>query len=461
MGLESLIDKSLLKQGESIDGEPRFVMLETIHEYARRKSEEFGEAEELQREHALYFMKVVEEAEPHLRGAEQQKWLERLDDEHGNLRAALRWARESDTIEATEIGLRMGGALWHFWSLRGYVSEGREHLNGLLDKVEAKSVQANGPKDPREVTGKGFQVSPAYRTRALNAAGILADRQGDYPAAQSLLEEGLALRKELGDKKGIAATLNNLASLAQQQGDYATARSIYEESLALKKELGDKWSIAISLSNLGLVVQQQGDYATARSLYEESLALARELGDKKGIAVSLGTLGNAAHLQGDYTSARSLHEESLALARELGDKRATATTVSNLGLVALEEGDYVSAWSHFGESLILRRELGDKWGIALSLAGLGGVLVALGSTGNATDLAGEESETRRGARLLGAVDALLGSTGVVLEVEDRVPHERALASALRLLGPEEFAQLQAEGRAMSMEQAIDYALQED
>lgn len=467
-GVESLIDKSLLRQEEGTGGESRFGMLETVHEYARKKSQELGEDRPLQREHALYFMKVAEEAEPHLRGAQQQERLARLDDEHDNFRAALQWARESDTAEAKEIGLRIGGALWHFWSVRGYLSEGREQLNRLLDKAKVESVQANGPENGHEPHAGVARDLAAYRTRALNAAGILADLQGDYVAARALHEESLALKKEQGDTKGISISLNNLASVAQQQGDYTAARSLYEESLALKRELGDKWSIAISLNNLGLVVQQQGDYAAARSLYEESLALAREIGDKRGISISLGTLGNIAHLQGDHVAARALHEESLVLKKELGDKRGLAMSLGNLGLLALEEGDYACARSQFEESLSLRKELGDKWGIAMSLAGLGGVAVAQGGTGRAVSPSGsipgtaddsdELSEVRRGARLLGAVEGLLESTGAVLEVEDRLPYERAVASASALLGAGDFERLRAEGRAMSMEQAIEYAL---
>jgi tetratricopeptide (TPR) repeat protein len=216
------------------------------------------------------------------------------------------------------------------------------------------------------------------------------------------------------------------------------------------------------------VAQQQGDYTSARSLYEESLNLARELGDKAGVAISLNNLGLVAYLQGDHTSARSLYEESLALKRELGDKRGVAISLSNLGLAALEQGDYTSASSRFEESLTLRRELGDKWGIALSLAGLGGVAVALGSAGNSrnaqgstTGAIGESGEIEMGVRLLGVVEALLGSIGAVLEAEDRLPYERAVASARALLGAGEFERLRALGHAMTMEQAIEYALQDN
>ena len=461
-GVRSLIDNSLLRKEETANGEPRFIMLETIHEYATEKLEESGEAKQVQGGHSVYFMRLAEEAEPHLKGPEQQEWLDRLEEEHDNLRSALQWARESDDEEAVVTGLRLGGALWQFWAVRGYLNEGWAQLSGLLKAAHARSVEANEERGLKE---RESPIYKASRAKALNGAGILADLLGDYVSARSVHEEGLALRRELGDKKGIAASLNNLGSLAQQQGDYVSASALYEESLALKRELGDDWSVAISLSNLGLVAQQQGDYVAARSLYEESLNLARELGDKAGIAISLNNLGLVAHLQGDYTSARSLYEESLALKRELGDKRGAAISLSNLGLVAVEQGDYTPASSRFEESLTLRRELGDKWGIALSLAGLGGVAVALGSASYSRSSAigetGEAGEIGRGVRLLGVVEALLESIGAVLEAEDRLPYERAVASARALLGAEEFERLWALGRAMTMEQGIEYALRHD
>jgi predicted ATPase/transcriptional regulator with XRE-family HTH domain len=451
-GVRSLIDNSLLKNVETAGGEPRYIMLETIQEYATEKLEESGEAGRLQGEHSVYFMTVAEEAELYLKGPEQQEWLDRLEDEHDNLRSALQWARESDDDEAVITGLRLGGALWQFWTVRGYLNEGWQQLSGLL-MAAAKSAEGN---EEGRLKARESPAFKANKAKALNGAGILADLLGDYVSARSVHEEGLALRRELGDKKGIAASLNNLGSLAQQQGDYVSARSLYEESLALKRELEDRWSIAISLSNLGLVTQQQGDYVSARSLYEESLSLARELEDKVGIAISLNNSGLVAHLQGDHSSARTLYEESLALKRELGDKRGAAISLSNLGLVALEQGDYTSASSRFEESLTLRRELGDKWGLALSLAGLGGVAVALGSAGGRAS-----GEIGRGVRLLGVVEALLESTGAVLEVEDRLPYERAVSSARALLGAEEYERLRALGHAMTMEQGIEYALQHD
>jgi predicted ATPase/class 3 adenylate cyclase len=448
-GVESLVNNSLLGQREGRDGEPRFWMLETIHEYAREKLQENGEAEALHREHALYFMTLAEEAQPHLVGKEQQEWLERLEEEYDNIRAALRWGRETNQAEDIETGLRLAGAIWRFWLVRGYFSEGLEQLSGLLVLQQAEKKSEGLTTDISRIRAEALYTdeSKGYRAKALNGAGLLAHNQGDYATARSLHNESLALKQELGDKQGIAASLGNLGLVAQEQGDHITARSLHEESLVLRREIGHKSGIAYALTNVGIMAQEQGDHITARSLHEESLAMQRELGDKRGIAMSLVNLGIVAHLQEDYTTARSLAEESLVLLRELGDKWGIAAALNNIGNVAQEEGDYASARALYEESLLLFRELGNKLRIAMSLAGLGRVAVNMG-------------RPELGARVLGAVEARLGDIDAVLDSEDRLPYERAVESARSLLEEEPFERAWQQGRAMSMEQAIKYALEE-
>jgi predicted ATPase/class 3 adenylate cyclase/Tfp pilus assembly protein PilF len=500
-GAQSLLDKSLLGQREGSNDEPRFWMLETIHEYAREKLEESGEAAALQREHALYFMLMAEEAEPHLTGAQQQEWLERLEDEHDNIRAALRWAIESEEPEKVEMGLRIAGAIWRFWLVRGYISEGREELSGLLERAEAEVTRI-------AVEGLEARRLGAYRAKALSAAGNLTSMQGDYASARSLLEKSLHLYEEIGDKYGITYLLNSLANKALEQGDYASARlqleeslhlcreigdkhgiadalstlanmaarhgdytsarSLYGEGLALLREFGNKRNIALSLSCLGYVALQQGEYVSARSLLEEGLALQREIGDKYQSAYTLSSLGSVALQQEEYAAARSLYEESLALQGEFGDKYGIAYSLSSLGSVALQQEEYAAARSLYEESLALQREIGNKQGIATSLAGLGGLAVAVGRGDRADSVSQVENsgrtgsntpdETGRGVRLLGAGEVLLESMGAVLDATEELAYERAVASARAQLGEEEFERLRQEGQDMSMEQAIEYAL---
>ena len=488
-GVGSLVSKSLLQQREGRDGEPRFWMLETIHEYAREKLQESGKGAALQREHARYFMELAEEAEPQLTGAEQVEWLAWLENEYDNIRAALGWARAAndggyagdeevgETADAGEVGLRLAGALWRFWYARGYFSEGREQLAGVLGLVSVR--QQSGPsKVAREARGA--------KAKALYGMGVMAERQGDYALEHTLHKESLAIRRELGDKVGIAQSLNGLGNVALYQGDYASARTLHEESLAIRRELGDKWGIALSLSNLAVVASKQGDYASAGTLLEEGLAIRSELGDKYSIAQSLGNLGIVAHNQGNYTSARSLVEESLAIQRELGDKGGIAFSLGYLGNVTGKQGDHASARTLHEESLAIRSELGDKAGIASSLNYLGHLAhrqgdairagrlyseglnvsreigakeeIAISLTGLAA-VACTAKQSEKGATLLGAVEALLEATAVVLDPVDRAEYERGVAAARAQLDAEAFAKTWAEGRAMSMEQAIEYALE--
>jgi predicted ATPase/class 3 adenylate cyclase/transcriptional regulator with XRE-family HTH domain len=454
-GVEALVSNSLLQQRDGSDREPRYWMLETIHEYAREKLAVSGEGEALQSEHALYFMRLAEEAERGLQGEKQGEWLDRLEEEHDNMRAALKWARVNgelgngkrgdkdavDAAEAAEVGLRIGGALSVFWHVRGNRSEGREQLAGLLGIGIASAGQ------PRGKASKAGKVGKLARAKALSVAGSLAQNQSDYASARAMYEESLAIFRELGDKKGIAQSLDGLGIIAYDQGDHVSGRSQMEESLAIRRELGDKKGIAQSLNNLGNAAQYQGDYASARSLQEESLAIERELGNKRGIAYSLNNLGSVAYLQGDYATARSLLEESLAINGELGDKNIVVILLSNLGELAQRQGDASRAGQLYAESLNMGREIGAKAWIAISLIGLGG----LACTGR---------QPIRGARLLGAAEALLEAIGAVLEPSERVPYDWGVAAAHAQLDEAAFEKAWQEGQAMSMEQAIEYALED-
>jgi non-specific serine/threonine protein kinase len=422
-GLESLLDQSLLQQEAGLDEEPRFMMLVTIHEYAAERLEESGEAKTLRRRHAAYFLELAEEAEPALTGPDQVMWLNRLETEHNNLRAVLRWAIES---QAAETGLRLAGALRQFWSVRGYYSEGRDWLARLLALA--------GPSERTTV-----------RAKALLGAGALAYHQGDYASVRTFWEESLAIQRELQDRQGVANLLNNLGVVTQVQGDYAAACALFEESLAIFRELGDRRSIANSLNSLGIVARNQGDLTAARALFEENLAIFRELGDKRSIANSLNSLGIVARNQGDLTAARALFEESLAIRQELGDKQGVANLLNNLGLVAENQGDYMLARSLLRESLMTLRELGDRLNIAKLLESL-------------ASLATVQAQPQDALRLAGAAAALRESIGAPLSPADRIELERHLETARRASGEEASAQALADGRAMTLEQAIEYAL---
>jgi non-specific serine/threonine protein kinase len=420
----SLADKNLVVAEEQHSA-TRCRMLETVREYARERLLESGEEAQWQSRHLAYFATVAEEAEPHLRGADQQAWLDRLDAEHDNLRSALVWSSRAGGNAAG--GLALAGALWRFWYTRGYADEGRGWLSKLL------SVAPGGQ-------------AAAARAKALHGASALAWQQGDYRAARTLGEESLALVRELGDRKGIAASLDNLATLAYGEGEYASCRALHEESLAIFREVHDRWGTAATLDNLGTVVCVQGDYASARALHEESLAIRRELGDRRGIAFSLGNLGNVAFNEARHPAARALFEETLAIFRELGDRRCIALSLNNLGTVAFDQGDYPAARALCEESLVLRRELSDRRGIAESLEELAYCAFALVSPG-------------RAARILGAAERLREEIASPLAPTDRPQYDRQVAAARAAIGDDAaFDFAWQEGRAMTLDQAVEYAL---
>ena len=464
--LTSLVDKSLVvfEAEQEDEAGARYRLLETIREYGWERLTECEEAAEWRRQHRDYFLALAEEAEPKLAGAEQAEWLERLESEHDNLRSALGWCQAEEG--GAEAGLRLAGALWRFWEVRGYLGMGRGYLGEALSRV-------------------GAAGRTALRARALNGAGNLADNQGDYEVARALYEESLSIRRELGDKQGIANTLNNLGIVSKEQGDYRGARVLYEESLSIRREIGDRVGIAYSLNNLGVVAHEQSDYTASQAYHEQSLAIKSEIGDQGGIAYSLNNLGTVALDQGDYGSSRAYYEQSLAIFREIGDQGSIAYSLNNLGVVAWHQDDSETARGLYEESLSIFRELGDKRGIAGSLNSLGNVARGRGDYRGARTLQEEglairwelgdkwgiaeslealatlavaEGRPERAARLRGTAEALREAIHTPLPPNEREQYDRDLAAVREALGEAAFAAAWAEGRRMSMEQVIEYAL---
>jgi predicted ATPase len=325
--LGQLSDKSLVQVEDAVD-EARYRLLETIRQYGAEKLRGAGEEGALRARHRDWYLALAEEAEPELRGPRQGEWLVRLAEEHENLRAALVWTSEQEEGEA---GLRLGAALWWFWMVRGYMTEGRARLATLLGSA-------------------GAAARTAARARALNGAGALAQCQGEYEAARALYEESLAIRRELGDQHGIADSLNNLGILASDQGEYEAARALYEESLAIRRELGNQQGIAGSLNNLGNVAYSQGEYEAARALNEESLAICRELGDQRGIAYGLEGVAAAAGAQGQPERAALIFGAAEALREVLGapltpSDRAEYDRYVAAARAALDEAAFAAAWA--------------------------------------------------------------------------------------------------------------------
>src|SRR5450755_39256 len=282
-GATSLIDKSLLRQTEQEGREPRLTMLETVREYGQECLLSSGDALPTQHAHALSYLALAEEAEPSLTSVEQGRWLDRLEREHENLRAACQWFIEQGEVETA---LRLSGSLWRFWMMRGHLSEGRNVLE-------------------RALLTTGI-VGASVRAKALTAAGVLIGMLGNYTQCEGFCGEGLTLFRALGDPRGSATCLWILGFVALNRCQFAVARTRAEEGLALSQGANHSWGIASSLEILATAAYLQGDFARASSLGEENLAVYTETGDTWGRAHSLWLLGLVSFSQGELAHARAL-----------------------------------------------------------------------------------------------------------------------------------------------------------
>ncbi len=330
-GLASLVDKSLLKRRDQVDGEPRFMMLDTIREFGWEHLVVENELEPLLERHASWCVTLGEEIEPLLIGPDQERGLDLLGNEHDNLRSALSRLLASGQ---PELALRLAGAIWRYWSIRGFFTEGRDWLERSLVSTE--------------------DVRPLVRVKAFHGAACLAGDQGDHGRAIAMYEKTLAMHKSLGDMKGVAYTLNNMGIEYRNEGDYVRASALYEEALSLRRTLFDTWGVAASLNNLGAVACDQGDLERAVKLHQESLALTRALGDKRGISRGLYCLGNVAQKRESVHEAAEMYAESLKLRRRLGDKVGIAETLEALTVVSAPYGESTSAARLFGAAEAIR-----------------------------------------------------------------------------------------------------------
>ncbi len=411
--LTSLVNKSLIIVKREQGKETRYHMLETIRQYALQKLWTASEGEVNRQRHLAYFVDLAERAEPNLRAFDMVVWLDRLEAEHDNLRAALEWAQESDV----EAQLRLASALLWFWHIRGRRNEGIDWLERGL------SI---------EVTERGGQLLTTARSlirgNALNASGTLMTMFFDYEKARarleesrslfqeigsagargmayalwglvssvgsdppsvgnqesSLLEQSLTLFREVGDKFGIAQCLLSLAGAVEMEDDYKQAILLAEEQLAVRKEIGDQDGIATALGNLRDLVFKAGDYQKAIGFHEESLAIFRKLGNKWAIGYGLSQFGDIFLYRGDYTEATKIYEEALAFAHDVSDGFLIAYNSYSLGGVAYLRGDYTRATQLVTDSLGVFREVGNHWMVAGTLHTLGDIALAQGDAARAT-----------------------------------------------------------------------------
>ena len=459
--LQALIETSLLRWRVVAD-DPRAEMLETTREFGLEQLERAGEVAATRDSLVAYATEITSSAADHLSGLQQGYWLDRLDEEHDNLRAALDWTIEREDVEPA-IGL--AGNLWRYWWSRGYLTEGRKWLEQALALV--------GPVDP---TRRGL---------ALNGAASLAESQGDFTRSSTLHEEALRLWRDLGAASGEARALSGLGTAAAHRGDYGTARDFHERALAVVRDIGDIPGIARTLDRLGTVARHQGDTERAATCYTESLELFRSTGDLVNASIVLSNLGEVRHQQGKREHAAALFEEALRLERELDLPDGIAFDLTNLARVRLDLSELERAAALSGQAIRLFREMGNQLGLAGALAVFGMVSRSRGDPERGCEFLRESlrilveldersampehmeqlaaaqldvGETERAVRLLGASDALRERIESPRAPDDALHVEGILAAAHAAIGAQATNRAFADGSALPLSDALAQAL---
>jgi predicted ATPase/DNA-binding CsgD family transcriptional regulator len=422
-GVQSLLDKSLLRHepGSPAAGEPRLGMLETIAEYAVEKLDEHGETDQVMRRHTAYYIQLAEQADPNLFAAGSQAWFMRLESEHDNLRRALHWCLETRRIEA---GFRLATALWWFWAAGRHLAEGRTVLCNLLAAAA------------RPTRG---------RAAATHAAGSLAFYQGDLAEARRLHEEELELQRHLADPAGALAALESLALVAVRQGDPLRAHGHLDEALRAGRELGGL-SILFTLSNLANVCHEEGDFEQARALLEEAVEGLRSTDRTFNLSFSLLNLGTVARDQGDLDAAQAFSAEALQVAQQVDQQHLVALCLVNLGSIDAARGHLDDARALFERGLLILADIGDCGASAAAIE-------------RCAEVAAAQGQYERGLKLAGAATSLRHVSGLALPPRALKQFEVNLEPARRVLGPTAAANATGAGAQMSLQEAVDYALE--
>lgn len=424
-GLSSLVDKNLVQRTDRGMAEPRFTVLQTVREFATEQLETSGEEVTTRRAHAAYGIVIAEEGNPELSQEERNEWLCRCDLEVDNFRLALDWLLESNE---REWSLRLGVALFRFWDMREHLSEGRARMEAIL-----------------RLAGSEFTME---RAQVALFVGALGSAQGDNPAAERFLSMGLELYEQLGHEPGIAAALNALAISARDRGDYPLAQARFERSLACWRLLSDQIAIARCLHNLASVVKIRGDYARAIWALEEASDIFERLGDRSGAAWSINQQGDVESACGEIARARQCYERALAAFREAQDPWGSARSLADLGYIELEEGRLNEARIAFRESLGIFGGLRHRRGVARVLEGYATLALAGGEAAGALRLAAAAARIRK-------------QIDVPLARDEQACLEETVTSAKALLPASQSEEAWNEGTAMSLEEAVAYAVRQE
>ena len=423
-GLSSLVDKNLIQRVDGPDSESRFTMLETIREYALERLEASGEESATRRAHAAYCLVLAEEGNPELSPAERSAWLARCDLEIDNYRSALDWLLHIREVDWT---LRLSMALFRFWDMREHLAEGRTRLENILELTEVEHQKE--------------------RAKICIFLGALSTAQGDFSAAESFLQQSLALYEAQGDRRGVAASLNAVGVSARDRGDYESAREFFERSLVCWRVASDPLSTARCLHNLANVVKVQGDYTRAQLLLDEAIVHFEQQGDRSGAAWSINQAGDIARERGDFQSAREFYERALKAFREIGDRWGSARSLADLGSISCEQRNFEAAEIAYRGALQLFSELGHRRGVARVLEGCACVAATRG-------------QARRALTLAAAAEHLRRLIGAPLPQAEQSKLDAIVSLAWNTMDEKDRKAAWAEGAGMNLESAILYSLQE-
>jgi predicted ATPase/transcriptional regulator with XRE-family HTH domain len=468
--LSALLDKSLVRRSK----DERYDLHELVRQFAHEQLAHSGRLEETRDRHFAFYLALVEQSRSKLRSGEQLKWLNRLEEDYDNLRAALAWSLGQEKssspasdrkLKEAQKSLRLVSALYLFWKIRVYWSEGRTWLERALaqspkfpvtrERVRATNAAAllaveqadtrTARRFAEECLSLAQELGDPYTiARAHNTLGIVLWKQKEFAGARSHCEQALAQFREQGRKVDIADSLQALGRIATNQDDLESAQAFLEESLAIFEELHNQVEFNAVLSDLGLLAYLRNDFAIARSYHERSLKLFREAGSIAGVEMSLNRLGDVARCEGDYQAAERFYTESLAIYRESDDRDEIPSLLHNLGYVAIHFGDTPRALALFREALGMHIETGNQAGIAECLAGVACVSTRMGKVETA-------------ACLFGASEALREAAGAVLWPANRIAYDRNLDLLKKSLTEERLTSAWAQGRSMPITQAIEKA----
>ncbi|MCB0115144.1 MAG: tetratricopeptide repeat protein, partial [Caldilineaceae bacterium] len=462
--LSSLVEKHLVYQEISADGEPRFLLLETIREFALAQLQKHGEEDAARQAHIAYFLAQSEKMADAHHTKEEITWLHRLEHDHDNLRAALRYTLQT---AQTCTALQFGRTLRRFWYLRGYYREGESWLAQIMalpsgDRYEPEWTEVLLSAGALAAAKGDYVQAAHFYTRSLAGARKIDDPRllgyalcglgfavyvlGDHNEARRLIEEGLQIRRDLGDQHGVADALHVLGVMTRQRGDHAAAQAFLREEIVICREIGDTPGMVTATRNLAISLREKGDFQEAKALFAENMRYARSVNDRYELANCLLSLGHIHYLEGNLASARDLYRESLDLNEQIDNQIGMADGHRYLGVLAWAEDNLEEASAHWGRDLQLRQSGSQKLGVVTTLANFVGLAAKLNNAPLAVGLAAAVTAYQEELQLR-----------TLPRVEKSV-FDAGLALAKTALAPDALSVAWAQGQSMTIVEACSRAL---